>query len=84
MALPQPIKAALRYIRRVLVATDWWLNVLSGGALGESISYRCAVAERHGTRFGKCSCWLLGLFQRDHCAITYANASRDRIMGDAK
>lgn len=84
MALPHALKLVLRYARRVLVATDQWVNVVSGGEVGETISYRLAVAERHGTRLGKCGCWVLALFQREHCAITYANASRDRIIGDSR
>ena len=69
MSLPEPEKVALRYTRRVLVATDEWVNVLIGGDLDDTISARCARARDKGIWVGCIICKFLDLFQKNHCDI---------------
>ena len=69
MSLPLPAKVVLRWTRRVLVMSDEWLSVLTGGALNSTISLRAALAREQGSRAGCVLCRLLDVFQRDHCGI---------------
>lgn len=65
--LPGPVKAALRYVRRVLKSLDQFANVLLGGDVGETISQRAARLRDKGVVIGCVLCRLLDLFDRNHC-----------------
>ena len=69
MSLPESAKATLRYLRRVLVATDIWVNTLTGGLEGETISRRFARGKDGDHWVGCVMCKFLDLFQKNHCGI---------------
>jgi hypothetical protein len=81
MSLPLPAKIVLRDARWLLVRLDMCANFATGGQSGETISYRVAIAQRKGTRFGCAFCRFLDLFQKDHCAITLAADDKQRTVG---
>lgn len=64
------------YLRRLGIETDVWLNVLTGGDLGDTISLRVARAQSNGSRP---ACWVCAalsrLVERDHCAKTLAGGA---------
>ena len=80
MSLPAPAKATLRYVRRVLVGLDQFVNTLAGGEPSETISYRAAKDRAAGWRVACLLCRFLDLFQRDHCAITLANHDKEKLV----
>lgn len=65
--LPEPIKASLRYLRRVLKALDQFVNVMLGGAVAETFSARMARLRDKGVFVGCVMCRLLDLLEKDHC-----------------
>lgn len=67
MALPEPAKSALRYTRRVLKASDQLANVLTGGEVGETITFRMARLRDKGVFIGCVMCRFLDIFEKDHC-----------------
>jgi len=69
MSLPEPQKAALRYLRRVLTSFDQFGNVLTGGELNETISARAARLRNKGAFYGCVMCKFLDVFQARHCDI---------------
>jgi hypothetical protein len=63
-----------RYLYNALIALDQFVNALTGGDPDMTLSGRMgrAVAE------GRCKlcgliCWLLGLIDKDHCALAAKN-----------
>lgn len=65
--LPEPVKAILRYARRVLKALDQLANVITGGAVCETISSRMARLRDKGVFVGCVMCRMLDLIQKNHC-----------------
>lgn len=64
-----------RYLTRVGIEADTAINVLCGGQLGQTVSYRCAVAWRAGKPWGCAMCWFLNwAVQRGHCPAQFTNA----------
>lgn len=57
------------YFRNLGIETDVWLSVLTGGALGETISARVARGAANKSKAAQAVCWWLSLtVERDHCA----------------
>jgi hypothetical protein len=83
VSLPAPTKSVLRYARRVLVGLDQFGNCLTGGAPGETISYRAAKLQAKNVIIGCVLCRFLDSFQKDHCAITLAADDKARTLGIA-
>jgi hypothetical protein len=70
------MKTILAYIARVGIGADMFINVLTGGQLDQTVSYRCAVAARAGQPFGCFMCRFLNwAVQRDHCADQFTDAA---------
>lgn len=67
MALPEYAKVTLRYIRRVLKSLDQFANVVTGGAINETISARAARLRNKQVIVGCVLCRLLDFFQKGHC-----------------
>lgn len=67
--LPAPLKASLRYTRRVLKALDSFVNVLTFGALWETISGRLGRLQREGSTTACWLCAVLNLFEKNHCEL---------------
>ena len=68
--------ALLAYLGRCGVEFDVAVNVLLGGALGETVSRRCATAWRAGKRWGCLACRFLDwAVQRGHCAAQFDASS---------
>lgn len=65
--LPEPAKAFLRYVRRVLKGIDVFVNTVLGGEPRETISERSARLRDKGLIVGCVMCRLLDVFERDHC-----------------
>lgn len=64
----------MNYFQRVGIGTDKFINVLLGGQLDQTVSYRCAVAARNGKPFGCFMCWFLNwAVQRNHCPEQFTN-----------
>jgi hypothetical protein len=62
------MSALFAYLARCGIEFDTAINVLTGGELGETVSYRCAVAQRNGKAWGCIMCWFLNwAVQRNHC-----------------
>ena len=60
------------YFARCGVEFDTAVNVLTGGNLGQTVSLRCAVANRDGKRWGRWACAFLSVVvQRDHCPLQF-------------
>lgn len=58
----------MNYWQRVGIEFDIAVNVLTGGQLGQTVSYRSAVAWRAGKRWGCIMCWFLNwAVQKNHC-----------------
>lgn len=73
--MPAAPAARQTYITRLAIATDMWINVLWGGQLDQTFSYRCAVGWRQGKPFWCFLCKLLSMFvQRNHCADQFNTA----------
>jgi hypothetical protein len=51
--------AVLAYIARVGIGADMFINVLTGGQLDQTVSYRCAAAARRGNPAGCFMCWFI-------------------------
>lgn len=69
------ITAFVNYLKRCGVEFDVACNVLTGGQLGQTVSYRCAVAWRAGKPVGCAMCWFLNIFvQRNHCPDQFTSA----------
>jgi hypothetical protein len=67
--------SVLAYIARVGIGADMFINVLTGGQLAQTVSYRCAVAARNGNPAGCFMCWFLNwAVQHDHCADQFTDA----------
>lgn len=67
-------KSITRYIERCGIEFDVAVNVLLGGQLGQTISMRCALADRAGKPWGRFMCWFLSwAVQEDHCALQFSN-----------
>lgn len=63
-----------QYLERCGIEFDTAVNVLTGGQLGQTVSYRVAVAARAGKRWGCVFCWFLNwAVQRNHCALQFVN-----------
>jgi hypothetical protein len=60
------------YPRRLPVAFDVFLNALTGGRLGETISSRCQRAASEGNRAAKFISWCLDKVQRRHGQLAQA------------
>jgi hypothetical protein len=61
-----------RYLGRCGIEFDTSVNVLFGGQLGQTVSYRVAVAARDGKRWGCIFCWFLSwAVQKNHCALQF-------------
>jgi hypothetical protein len=55
--------------------TDEEINALAGGLPNQTVSLRCAVANRQGKRWARVMCWFLSwAVQRDHCELQFTNA----------
>lgn len=67
MALPEPVKAYLRWQRNALWRLDKFLNGLTGGNPSVTLSYRFAVWRDEGFWPGCVLCRFLNLFDPDHC-----------------
>ncbi len=68
------MKAFLDYLERCGIEFDVAVNVLAGGDLGQTVSYRVAVAAREGRRIGCLFCWFLDwAVQRNHCERQFGN-----------
>jgi hypothetical protein len=68
------VSAFADYVERCGVEFDTAVNVLTGGQLGQTVSYRAAVAARDGSRVGCALCWVLNwAVQRNHCALQFTN-----------
>ncbi|HZP57252.1 MAG TPA: hypothetical protein VFC53_06825 [Dehalococcoidia bacterium] len=52
----------------VLVATDEWLNALTGGDPDATISLRLAQAKGAGRLWGRIGCRVLDFLRPGHCA----------------
>lgn len=78
--LPEPAKAILRYVRRLLKGTDIYLNVLTGGDLHETISARSARLRDKGVWIGCILCRFLDLFEQDHCDIARREVVRANVI----
>lgn len=66
------MRALWRYFDRCGVEFDIAVNVLTGGELGQTVSYRAAVAQRDGKRWGCIFCWFLNYaVQRNHCPLQF-------------
>lgn len=69
----------LAYLKRVGIMFDIAVNVLTGGQLGETVSYRVACAERDEEAKGEDGwgcwfCWFLNwAVQKGHCALQFTN-----------
>jgi hypothetical protein len=64
--------AFVAYLSRCGIEFDISINVLTGGKLGQTVSYRVADADREGKRWGCVFCWFLYYFvQPDHCALQF-------------
>lgn len=55
-----------RYVHRVLVTLDQFVNVVFGGDPDETISSRSARAAERGDWLGKFMCWWLDKLQSNH------------------
>lgn len=66
-----------QYVYNVLVGLDCLTNAVLGGGPHETMSSRLGRAERHGSRFARAACRLIGWVsgRPDHC--------RWAIRGDA-
>ena len=69
VSLPIYQKYIMRYVRRMLLATDEFLNALTGGDVGDTISERSARLRDKGVLIGCIMCKFLDLFQKNHCDI---------------
>jgi hypothetical protein len=67
--LPDSVKRALRYVRRVLKSLDSFVNVLTFGALWETISGRLGRLQREGSTTACWLCAVLNLFEKNHCEL---------------
>ena len=67
MALPEPVKAYLRWQRNAFWRLDKWLNGLTGGNPNVTLSYRFALWRDQGVWIGCILCKFLDLFDRNHC-----------------
>lgn len=66
--------AFLAYLARCGIEFDIAVNVLTGGNLGETVSYRCAVAQRNGKAWGCVMCAFLSwAVQHNHCPEQFTN-----------
>lgn len=81
MPLPVPVKIALRYTRRVLISFDQFLNVITGGEVAETISYRAARLRSKNVIIGCVLCRFLDLFEKDHCGKSLRWHRTDRTIG---
>lgn len=77
MMLPEPAKAALRYIRNVLKGLDILANTIMGGEPRETISERAARLRDNGVAYGCVLCRMLDVIERDHC-----DKVRDRLAAN--
>jgi hypothetical protein len=63
------------YARRCGLAFDQAINVLTGGAVGQTVSLRAAIAQRDGQRWGCWLCWILArVVQPNHCHLQFTDA----------
>lgn len=61
-----------QYLERCGIEFDTAVNVLTGGDLGQTVSYRMAVAAREGRRIGCLFCWFLDwAVQKNHCSLQF-------------
>lgn len=64
------------YIERCGIEFDVAVNVLFGGQLSQTVSFRAALAQRAGKTWGCVFCKILSvLVQRDHCADQFIPGS---------
>ena len=56
-----------RYFVRLLIGTDEFVNVLTGGNLDETVSSRAGRAAYTGKLWGKILSWWLGKISKNHC-----------------
>lgn len=75
------LRAVRDWFWRVLVASDVWLNTVSGGDDDATISLRCAQAARQGSRGGKVMCRILDFFNPGHCVAQFS--TEEGIEDDA-
>jgi hypothetical protein len=69
------MSALLAYLARCGIEFDTAINVLTGGQLGQTVSYRCAVAQRNGKAWGCFMCRFLNwAVQRNHCPDQFTDA----------
>jgi len=62
------------YVERCGIEFDTAINVLTGGQLGQTVSYRVAVAQEDGKRWGCVFCQFLNwAVQRNHCALQFTD-----------
>ena len=72
--LPTFLGLMLRYVARCGVSLDMSINVLLGGQIDQTVSMRCALAQRAGQRWGCLACAALSrIVQRDHCQDQFDN-----------
>ncbi len=57
----------------VLVATDEWLNALTGGDPDATISLRVARSRNAGQLWGRIGCRILDFLKPGHCAGVLAS-----------
>ncbi len=60
-----------RWIFRVLVASDVWLNTILGGDADMTVSLRTARAAKAGRWWGRAGCRVLDLLSPGHCQAQF-------------
>jgi hypothetical protein len=71
----------VRYIMRCGEEFDIAFNVLTGGRLGNTFSYRAAVGERDGKKFWCVMCRILNwIVQRNHCRDQFINGRSPALV----
>ena len=68
------------YVVNILVGMDQLANAILGGDPMETISFRAALAQEDGAKWGCLMCKFLNLFQNNHCQRTVGSTDQRVLM----
>jgi hypothetical protein len=71
----------MNYLERCGIMFDEAVNCLLGGALNQTVSMRCALAQRDGKRWGCLACAFLSwAVQKNHCTDQFSDAPAPALV----
>jgi hypothetical protein len=70
----------LQYLLNLAILFDEFVNALTGGDPGETISSRAGKAMNEGKPWGCILCKFLNLFQKNHCQLSVDASDGSRAV----